>query len=158
MPTSAPRTYPYPYAQVMDALPRILPSLNFEVLSQDLAQGTVRIRGAGTLMAAGENLTILVGTNHPEHSVVKVDSGIRLGVLTYARTSSNFNQILDLLATYLDQYYGAHRAAGAPPANAPPPPNPQQYQQPQPQPQYPQPQPQAQQQPPQVPPPQQPQQ
>jgi hypothetical protein len=131
MPTSAPRTYPYPYAQVMDALPRILPSLNFQVIGQDLAQGTVRVRGAGTIMAAGENLTILVGTNHPQWSVVSVDSGLRLSVLTYARTSTNFNQILDLLATYLDQYYSEWRAPGAAPASAPPPPNPPSYPPPQ---------------------------
>jgi len=40
VPASAPTTYPYTYAAVMDALPRILPSLGFQVLSQDMA--TVR--------------------------------------------------------------------------------------------------------------------
>ncbi len=149
MPASAPTTFPYPYHVVMDALPRILPSLSFQVLSQDMAQGIIKVRGTGTLMAAGESLTIRVGTSHPAYSVVQVDSGVRLGLLTYARTSSNFDTILNTLGTYLQQYYAQHRAADAPlpppPAPAPPPTGyaqqpqyPQQQPPPHSQPQYPQ--------------------
>lgn len=125
MPASAPITFPFPYHVLMDAIPRILPSLGFQVLSQDPAQGLIKIRGTGTMMAAGENLTIRVGTSHPDYAVVVVDSGVRLGVLTYARTTSNFDSIIATLRTYLDQYYHQYRAADAPlppPPNAPPPP------------------------------------
>ncbi len=148
MPASAPTTFPYPYHVVMDALPRILPSLGFQVLSQDMAQGLIKMKGKGTLMAAGENLTIRVGTSHPAYSVVQVDSGVRLGVMSYARTSVNFDSILKTLGTYLQQYYAEHRAADAP--LPPPPAQPQAYPQPPAQPQaYPQPPyPQQEQQPP----------
>jgi len=123
MPASAPTTYPYTYAAVMDALPRILPSLGFQVVSQDMATGMVKIRGGGgNLMSVGESLTIRVGTNHPSYSTVQVDSGVRLGVMTYARTTTNFNNIFNLLTQYLDQYYQAHRAPDAPPVPLPPPP------------------------------------
>jgi hypothetical protein len=125
VPASPPTTYPFPYQVVMDALPRILPSLGFQVLSQDPARGLIRVRGADTMMAAGENLTIRVGTSHPASTVVVVDSGIHPGVLTHARTSTDLTTILDTLRTYLEQYDAEHRAADAPrppPPNAPPPP------------------------------------
>lgn len=126
MPASAPTMYPYPYHVVTDALPRILPSCGFNVTSADLATGMFKIRGVSTIMAAGENLTIRVGTNHPNYTSVQVDSGIRLGLMTYARTKTNFDTVLRTLATYLDQYYLEYRAPDAPPVHRPPPPQPQQ--------------------------------
>jgi hypothetical protein len=124
MPASPPAMYPYPFNVVADALPRILPSCGFTIVSQDWPNGMLKVRGSGTIMAAGENLTIRVGTNHPNYTSVQVDSGVRLGVLTYARTSSNFDTILKTLGTYLDSYYAEHRAPDAPPIYRPPPPAP----------------------------------
>jgi hypothetical protein len=43
--------------------------------------GFIRIRGATTVMNAGENFTIKVGGPDTAHSVVVIESGIRLGLL-----------------------------------------------------------------------------
>jgi hypothetical protein len=129
MSTTAPTNFYYPYHVVMDALPRILPTCGFEVTSTDLAAGFITIRGARTVMNAGEWFTVRAGGPDAFHTVVTIESGIRLGVMSWARTQSNFKTIMATLGTYLDQYYAEHKAADAPlppppPAAAAPPPPP----------------------------------
>jgi hypothetical protein len=129
MPSTAPTTFYYPYHVVMDALPRILPSTGFNVVGTDMANGLIQIRGASTVMNAGENFTIRAGGPDAAHTVVTIESGIRLGIMTWSRTQSNFKTIMATLGTYLDQYYAEHKAPDAPlppppPQAAPPPPPP----------------------------------
>jgi hypothetical protein len=128
MPSTTPTTFYYPYHVVMDALPRILPTCGFTVVNSDLTQGFIRIRGATTVMNAGENFTVKAGGPDAAHTVVTIESGIRLGIMTWSRTQSNFKTIMSTLQTYLDQYYAEHKAPDAPlpppPVQAPPPPPP----------------------------------
>ncbi len=125
MPSSTPTLYPYPFASVWDALGRVLPHLGFQIIGADPATGLLRLRGGtGSIMSAGENLSVRAGGPDPQHTVVVIESGVRLGVTTYARTRSNFDTILGTLGQYLDQHYVAHRAPDAPPIGLPPPPAP----------------------------------
>lgn len=124
MPSSSPTSYPYPFASVWDALGRVLPHLGFQILGADPATGLLRLRGGtGSIMSVGENLSVRAGSPDPHHTVVVIESGIRLGVATYARTRSNFDSILGTLGQYLDQHYTASRAPDAPPIGLPPPPS-----------------------------------
>lgn len=123
MPSSTPATYPYTFTAVWDALQRVLPHLGFQVVGADPTTGVLQLRGvSGSVMSLGENLTVKAGAPDAFHTVVQVESGIRLGIATYARTNSNFDTILRTLGGYLDQHYLAHRAPDAPPVPLPPPP------------------------------------
>lgn len=123
MPSSTPTTYPYTFVAVWDALQRVLPHLGFQVVAADPTTGVLQLRGgSGSVMSLGENLTVKAGAPDAFHTVVQIESGIRLGIATYARTNSNFDTILRTLGGYLDQHYLAHRAPDAPPVPLPPPP------------------------------------